>query len=90
MKVTDKVVIVTGGASGIGKALVERFHTEGAAALIVADMNGSGAEAVAKSVGGIALQADVTKEADVEKIVRGRGQVWPYRPVLLQRGHLAW
>jgi len=70
MKVTDKVVIVTGGASGIGKALVERFHTEGAAALIVADMNGAGAEAVAKSVGGIALQADVTKEADVEKIVR--------------------
>jgi NAD(P)-dependent dehydrogenase (short-subunit alcohol dehydrogenase family) len=70
MKVTGKVVIVTGGASGIGKALVERFHTEGAAALIVADMNGAGAEAVAKSVGGIALQADVTKEADVEKIVR--------------------
>jgi NAD(P)-dependent dehydrogenase (short-subunit alcohol dehydrogenase family) len=70
MKVTGKVVIVTGGASGIGKALVERFHTEGAAGLIVADMNGAGAEAVAKSVGGIALQADVTKEADVEKIVR--------------------
>jgi len=70
MKVTGKVVIVTGGASGIGKALVERFHTEGAAALIVADMNGAGAEAVAKSVGGIGLEADVTKEAGVEKIVR--------------------
>jgi NAD(P)-dependent dehydrogenase (short-subunit alcohol dehydrogenase family) len=70
MKVTDKVVIVTGGASGIGKALVERFHTEGAAGLIVADMNGAGAEAVAKSVGGIGLEADVTKEAGVEKIVR--------------------
>ena len=70
MKVANKVVIVTGGASGIGKALVERFHTEGAAALIVADMNGAGAEAVAKSVGGIGLQADVTKEADVQRIVR--------------------
>lgn len=70
MKIADKVVVVTGGASGIGKALVERFHAEGAAALIVADMNGAGAEAVAKSAGGIGLQADVTKEADVEKIVR--------------------
>jgi NAD(P)-dependent dehydrogenase (short-subunit alcohol dehydrogenase family) len=70
MKVADKVVIVTGGASGIGKALVERFHREGAAALIVADMNGAGAEGVAKSVGGLAVQADVTKEADVQKLVR--------------------
>lgn len=70
MKVADKVVIVTGAASGIGKALVQRFHKEGAAALIVADMNGAGAETVAKSVGGIGIQADVTKEADVRKIVR--------------------
>lgn len=70
MKVADKIVIVTGGASGIGKALVERFHQEGAKALIVADMNGEGAEAVAKSVGGIAVQADVTKEADVQRIAR--------------------
>ncbi|MDP3494033.1 MAG: SDR family oxidoreductase [Hyphomonadaceae bacterium] len=70
MDVSGKVVIVTGGASGIGKALVERFHREGAKAVIVADMNGPGAEAVAKSVGGIALQADVTKEADVQRIVR--------------------
>ena len=70
MKVTDKIVIVTGGASGIGKALVERFAKEGAAALIVADMNGAGAEAVAKSVGGIGIQADVTKEADVQMIAR--------------------
>jgi NAD(P)-dependent dehydrogenase (short-subunit alcohol dehydrogenase family) len=70
MKVADKIVIVTGGASGIGKALVERFHREGAAALIVADMNGAGAESVASSVGGIAVQADVTREADVQRIVR--------------------
>ena len=70
MDVKGKVVVVTGGASGIGKALVERVHREGASALIVADMNGPGAEAVAKSVGGIGLHADVTKEADVQHIVR--------------------
>lgn len=70
MDVKGKVVVVTGGASGIGKAMVERFHREGAASIIVADMNGPGAEAVAKSVGGIGLHADVTKEADVQRIVR--------------------
>lgn len=70
MKVADKVVIVTGGASGIGKALAERFHREGAGAIIVADMNGAGAEAVAKSVGGVGLHADVAREADVQAIVR--------------------
>lgn len=70
MNVAGKIVVVTGGASGIGKALVERFHKEGAAGLVVADMNGAGAETVAKSVGGIAVQADVTKEADVQRIVR--------------------
>ena len=42
----------------------------GTKALIVADLNGEGAEAVAKSVGGIAIQADVTKEADVQRIAR--------------------
>ena len=79
MRVADKVIIVTGGASGIGKALVERFHQEGAKAIIVADLNGAGAEAVAKSVGGIAVQTDVTKEADLQRIVRtaedGFGQI---------------
>lgn len=70
MRVAGKVVIVTGGASGIGKAMVERFHEEGANAIIVADLNGAGAETVAASVGGIGLQADVTKESDVSNIVR--------------------
>jgi NAD(P)-dependent dehydrogenase (short-subunit alcohol dehydrogenase family) len=70
MQVRDKVVIVTGAASGIGKALAERFHKEGTKALIVADLNGAGAEAVARTVGGIGVQSDVTKEADVEKLVR--------------------
>ena len=70
MNVKGKVVIVTGGASGIGKAMVERFHKDGALALIVGDLNGAGAEAVARSVGGIAVAADVTREADVQKLVQ--------------------
>jgi NAD(P)-dependent dehydrogenase (short-subunit alcohol dehydrogenase family) len=71
MNVKDKVVIVTGAASGIGMALAKRFHAEGAKALIVADLNGAGAEAVAKSVGGIAVQAD------------GGRQIRPHRSLLL-------
>ncbi|MDZ4761214.1 MAG: SDR family oxidoreductase [Alphaproteobacteria bacterium] len=70
MNLAGKIVIVTGGASGIGKAMVERFHAEGAKALIVADLNGAGAKAVADTVGGIAVEADVTKEADVQRIAR--------------------
>jgi NAD(P)-dependent dehydrogenase (short-subunit alcohol dehydrogenase family) len=70
MDVAGKVVVVTGGASGIGKALVERFHREGARALIVGDLNGEGAEGVAASVGGVGLQVDVTREADVVRLAR--------------------
>jgi NAD(P)-dependent dehydrogenase (short-subunit alcohol dehydrogenase family) len=47
MIVRDKIVIVTGAASGIGKAMAERFAAEGAKALILADLNGAGVAAVA-------------------------------------------
>jgi NAD(P)-dependent dehydrogenase (short-subunit alcohol dehydrogenase family) len=70
VNVQGKAIVVTGGASGIGKALVERFHREGAAAILVADLNGEGAKAVAASVGGLAMAADVSKEADVTALAR--------------------
>lgn len=69
VKLQGKVVVVTGGASGIGKALVERFHKEGAEAIVVGDLNAGGAEEVARSVGGIPVAADVTLEADVRRLV---------------------
>src|SRR5216683_1824891 len=62
MKIKDKIVVVTGGADGIGKALCERFHKEGAKAVIVADLNGDKAAAVAKSVGGKAYKCDVAND----------------------------
>src|SRR5882724_5190244 len=69
MKIKDKIVVVTGGGDGIGKALCERFHKEGAKAVIVADLNGEKAEAVAKSVGGKAYKCDVANEADIVRII---------------------
>lgn len=70
MKLDGKVVVVTGGASGIGKAMVERFHREGARGIVVGDLNAEGARAVADSVGGLGLAADVTREADVQALAR--------------------
>jgi NAD(P)-dependent dehydrogenase (short-subunit alcohol dehydrogenase family) len=69
MKVEGKIVVVTGAASGIGKAMVERFAAEGAAGLVAADLNAEGAEDVALSVGGMGVAADVSNPADVEALV---------------------
>lgn len=69
MNLEGKIVVVTGGASGIGKAMVERFHREGAVGLVVVDLNEAGAQAVAQSVGGVAVRCDVTKEAEVAAVV---------------------
>lgn len=65
MQVTDRVCVVTGGGSGIGKALCERFKADGARAIVVVDQNGDGAAAVAKDVGGRAEVIDVGSEADM-------------------------
>ena len=47
MELADKVVVVTGGAGGIGRALARRFAAEGATGVVVADLDGAGADAVA-------------------------------------------
>jgi meso-butanediol dehydrogenase/(S,S)-butanediol dehydrogenase/diacetyl reductase len=71
----DKVVIVTGGASGIGLATVKRFAREGAR-LVVADLHGERAEAAAgeaRAAGApdsVGLACDVSSEKQVEETVR--------------------
>ncbi len=69
MKLAGKVAVVTGGASGIGEALVERFHAEGARALVVVDRDEAGAATVADRVGGTAVGLDVTDEDAIKAVV---------------------
>jgi NAD(P)-dependent dehydrogenase (short-subunit alcohol dehydrogenase family) len=71
MELTDRICVVTGGASGIGQALCHRFAAEGARAVIVVDRDADGAVATADDIGdrAIALTADVTVEADIEAVV---------------------
>jgi NAD(P)-dependent dehydrogenase (short-subunit alcohol dehydrogenase family) len=69
MEVRDRVCVVTGGASGIGRALARRFAADGARAVVVVDRDAKGAEAVAESVGGVGMQADVGREADIRRVI---------------------
>ena len=64
------VVVVTGGASGIGRALAERFAVEGARAVVVADLDGDRATQVAAGLhGGLGVALDVADEAAVAALV---------------------
>ena len=69
MQVAGKVVVVTGGANGIGKALCEAFHRAGAAKVVVVDVDGPAARAVAASINGAAFKCDVAKEKDVLHVI---------------------
>ena len=69
MQVAGKVIVVTGGGNGIGRALCRRFAAAGAKAVVVADMNAATAKEVADEIGGAAMTADVSREADVVSLV---------------------
>ena len=68
MELAGNVAVVTGGASGIGRALSRRFAAEGAS-VVVADVDGPGAAAVASEIGGLAVPGDMSVEADVVAVV---------------------
>jgi NAD(P)-dependent dehydrogenase (short-subunit alcohol dehydrogenase family) len=69
MQVSGKVVVVTGGANGIGRALCEAFHRAGAAKVVVADKEAAGARVVAAVVDGAAFKCDVAQEKDVRHVI---------------------
>ncbi|XOV88602.1 MAG: SDR family oxidoreductase [Pseudomonadota bacterium] len=69
MKLEDKVAVVTGGASGIGKAMAARFIREGARQVVIADVNADGLEQVAGEIGAVAIPTDVSREEDIKALV---------------------
>ena len=68
-KLADRVAIVTGGASGIGKAAAENFATEGAK-VIVADLESSAGAKIAAAIGGTFVPTDVREAKQVEALVK--------------------
>lgn len=69
MHLKEKVIIVTGAASGIGRALAERFREEGSAAVVVCDIDAAKAKAVADRIGGLAAVCDVANFDAVKRVV---------------------
>ena len=69
MKIEGKVCVITGAASGIGRAMARRFAAEGAEAIYVADIQEPVLSAVAKEIGGVALLCDSTREADIGALI---------------------
>jgi len=65
----DKVIVITGGANGIGLALARRFKHEGAKHITIADLDGDKAQTAAKEVGGLGLRCDVAREDDIKQLV---------------------
>lgn len=69
MHIKDKVAVVTGGASGIGRAMASRFLAEGARAVVIADINEQDLQKVADQIGAHALKTDVSSEAEVQHLI---------------------
>jgi NAD(P)-dependent dehydrogenase (short-subunit alcohol dehydrogenase family) len=68
IELTSKVVVITGGASGIGAASCRAFAAGGARVAVV-DRNRQGSDAVAAEIGGVAFECDVSDETAVNQMV---------------------
>lgn len=69
MQLQDKIIIVTGAGSGIGRALAVRFKAEGAKCVVAIDIDTKSAVATADLVSGVAMTADVAIEADIVRAI---------------------
>ena len=69
MQLSGRHIVVTGGAGGIGSALLRRFAAEGARALVVADRDGAGAQTLAAELGALAVEFDAGREQSVRELI---------------------
>ena len=69
MQIQAKVIVVTGGAHGIGRALCERFAREGAKGVCVADLDADAGTQVAQSIGGLFVHCDVGDESQIQRAI---------------------
>ena len=69
MEITNRIAVVTGAASGIGKALCLALHEAGAKKVICADLNGDGAAETAAAINGVGHAVNVGVEAEIEYLI---------------------
>ncbi|MCW3008081.1 MAG: putative oxidoreductase [Solirubrobacterales bacterium] len=83
MEMRDQVVVVTGGASGIGKALALQCAAEGAAGILIADLDAEGADAVAREIGpaAVGVLCDVADPDHAHKLIAAAAEAFGGRPV---------
>lgn len=74
-RLSGKVAIVTGGASGFGEGIAHRFAQEGAH-VAIADLNDDAAKNLAKEIGGLAVRTDISRGSDVKDLVEAVRAQW--------------
>ena len=90
MKIEGKVAVITGAASGIGRAMARKFKAEGAAGIAVADLQEEALIAVAEEIGGLPVVTDVSREADIQTLVeRTETEIGPI-DIFCSNAGIAW
>lgn len=69
MNLADRVVVITGGGSGIGAAMARRFAEESPRSLVIADLDGGAAAEVAAEVGGQSREVDVSSSEQTDELI---------------------
>lgn len=69
MELKDKIIVVTGAASGIGRAMCIRYAAEGSKAVICVDRDEVGAQETAKLIKSIAIKVDVASEGQIKAMI---------------------